>query len=98
MKSLGEGINEIMGRVETSLGELSSVIANMADGNLTSRMVNDYQGVFGELKNDTNRMAGKMEQVVARINISTGAVSAGASEIAHGTNNYLHAPKARPLP
>ena len=87
MKALSESINEVMERVETSLGELSSVIANMADGNLTSRMVNDYQGVFKELKNDTNRMAGKMEQVVARINISAGAVSSGASEIALGTDD-----------
>ncbi|MGR3717760.1 MAG: CHASE3 domain-containing protein, partial [Thermohalobaculum sp.] len=57
MLELSKGMNQVVGTVDNGLSETVEVMAAMADGDLTKRMVGDYQGSFLKLKEDANRMA-----------------------------------------
>jgi methyl-accepting chemotaxis protein len=62
------------------------VIGALADGDLTKRMVGDYQGSFLKLKEDANRMAEQIGDIVGRISAATGSVRNAAGEIDSGAS------------
>lgn len=60
-------INELVHSVERGLGATSTIIDDLARGNLTSRMHGDFQGAFDNLKNDANRMAGRLDDAIVEV-------------------------------
>src|SRR5258707_1061644 len=62
-------------------------ISALANGDLTKRINADYQGTFGQLKDDANAMAEKLTTIVSQIKAGTGEVASAASEISGGTSD-----------
>jgi methyl-accepting chemotaxis protein len=85
--AIAEGINKLAGAVEAMIGELGSVLDAMADGRLDRRISGDYDGAFGQLKNDTNRMADRLSQIVTRLGAAAGQVRSAADEISAGSQD-----------
>ena len=56
----------------------------MANGDLSKRIEQDYQGSFEKLKRDANATADKLTEVINRINTSATLVASGAEEISQG--------------
>jgi methyl-accepting chemotaxis protein len=86
MLNLGDGMNELLETVDRGLTESVEIMAALADGDLTKRMVGDYQGSFLKLKEDANRMAEQIGTIVGRISAATGSVRNAAGEIDSGAS------------
>ncbi len=87
MHKLGDGVNRLVGTTDGALRELSEVLGRLADGDLGARMNGGHRGVFGELQQDTNRMAGKLTEIVQQLGTATHAVRDAAHEISAGSND-----------
>jgi methyl-accepting chemotaxis protein len=85
--AIAEGINKLAGAVEAMIGELGSVLDAMADGRLDRRITGNYDGAFGQLKTDTNRMAERLSQIVTRLGTAAGQVRSAADEISAGSQD-----------
>ncbi|MFN3398716.1 MAG: methyl-accepting chemotaxis protein [Ferrovibrio sp.] len=85
--AIAEGINKLAGAVEGMIGELGSVLDAMADGRLDRRISGTYDGAFGRLKDDTNRMAERLSQIVTRLGAAAGQVRSAADEISAGSQD-----------
>lgn len=87
MKSLGEGINNLMDSVVEPLQEGKRVMKSLAEGDLTQTMDGDFQGEFAELRDAINSSIGNLLNMVNDINESSGSISSGATEIATGNTD-----------
>ncbi len=85
--SLSQGINELVQVIEGMLSDVARVLQGLAQGRLDSHIDNQYQGVFGQLREDSNRSLAQLADVVRQIRESAQAVARGASEIAQGNQD-----------
>ncbi len=84
---VSEHLNALVETVEAGLDETGTVLAALAEGNLTKRMVRDYQGAFLRLKEDSNATAERLAHIVGDIAGTTDLVRTATSEIAAGTTD-----------
>lgn len=83
-KTLSEDLNRLTQTTDGSLEDLARVLESMAHGNLNERIVKDYSGSFGRLKEDVNGTLNKFNEVISGIRQASDAVKVGAEEIAAG--------------
>jgi len=83
-RQLAEGMNNLLGIVAGGLNDVGRVLNVVAKGDLTASITADYQGVFGELKRDTNATVSHLCEVVERIQEAVDAVNLASVEIAAG--------------
>ena len=86
-KGLGEGINTLMELTARGLGDIAAVLNAIAQGDLTRHIDSDYQGTFGQLKNDTNDTVDKLKELIGRIKESVETINTAAREIATGNSD-----------
>ncbi len=70
------------------INETVDVLRNLAQGDLDSKIVSDYRGTFGRLKNHVNTTADKLTSVVTDILSNSDQISGAALEI-NGTADSL---------
>mgnify|MGYP001809955262 CR=1 FL=1 len=87
MMRLSQGINQIVGTVQTGLDEVVGVVGAMAEGNLSRRMTKQYDGAFARLKTDLNQTAEQLDEIVSAIVRAAHAVGMGVQEIATGNSD-----------
>jgi methyl-accepting chemotaxis protein len=85
--AIAEGINRLAGAVEGMIAELGTVLGAMADGRLDRRITGDYDGAFRQLKDDTNRMAERLSDIVTRLSRAAGQVRSASDEISAGSQD-----------
>ena len=85
--SLSEGINRLLETTQEALTGTSQVLSKVAQGDLTQTVDADYQGIFGQLKDDTNTTVARLREVVGRIKDATEAINTAAKEIAAGNQD-----------
>ena len=83
-EALSTGLNDLISTVEVALNDVTQVLSALAQGDLSQRITNDYEGSFGQLKQDTNSTADKLTEVIENITHASGSISQGANEIAQG--------------
>lgn len=81
---LSKNLNTLVSTVEVSLNDILRMLGAMAKGDLSERITRDYQGAFGQLKNDANMTADKLTEIIGKIRASSGAIGTAANEIAQG--------------
>ena len=64
------------------IGEISSTLVAMGDGNYNFRLVKDYVGAFVEIKNSIERIGTKMRETLLTIRDVSGQIDAGAEQLA----------------
>ena len=64
-----------------SVGDVVRVVGGMAQGDLTQRITEQYQGVYEELKTYVNATADKLAQVVTEVNGATEALASASEEV-----------------
>lgn len=77
-------LNRLMEVSDTGLQGVAHVLAALAQGDLTERVSSEFEGTFGQLRDDTNRMAEQLRSLVGQIVDATQSISQAASEIAGG--------------
>jgi methyl-accepting chemotaxis protein len=86
-KQLSEGLNQLSEVTQTGLTDVARVLQLVAAGDLTQKIEADYQGIFGQLKDDTNTTIERLREVVGRIKDATEAINIASQEIAAGNQD-----------
>lgn len=82
------GVNETLEAVTLPIQEVSVVLSNIANGNLTTTISSNYDGDFAKLRDDVNVTVNKLTEVIGGIKGSSVSVAGAASEMAR-TNKTL---------
>jgi len=84
---LAEGINKLVETSERGMSDVARVLKALSTGDLSKRMEGDYQGLFGQLKDDTNATSERLSEIVSQIREATDAINTAAREIASGNSD-----------
>ncbi len=84
---ISRSVNTLVETVQRGISETGAVLAALANTDLTKRMEGHYEGSFAELKNDTNRVADRLSEVVGQLRTTSGALKNATSEILEGAND-----------
>ena len=87
VRQLSEGLNQLSEVTQTGLTEVAQILQRVATGDLTQKIDADYQGIFGQLKDDTNTTIERLREVVGRIKDATEAINIASQEIAAGNSD-----------
>ena len=87
LNTLARSVNGLVETVDRGLGETGSVLAALANTDLTQRMQGDYQGAFARLKSDTNAVADKLTDIVGQLRDTSRTLKTATSEILSGAND-----------
>ena len=86
-KQLADGMNQLMETSSVGLNEVVRVLGALAKGDLTEKITNEYEGTFGQLKNDSNLTVEKLTEIVSQIRESTESINTASKEIAQGNTD-----------
>ena len=89
-KALSVGINELTDVIESVFSDVNRVIENMAEGDLTTAITNEYQGVYAECKNNINGTLAKLSEFIIQIRDAADFIDSSSQEMASGNNNLSH--------
>lgn len=89
-KALSVGINELTDVIESVFSDVNRVMENMAEGDLTTAITNDYQGVYAECKNNINDTLAKLSEFIIQIRDAADFIDSSSQEMASGNNNLSH--------
>ena len=67
LNTLAQGVNELVESVDKGLNHTGSVLAALADADLSLRMEGNYSGAFAKLQADTNAVADKLTDIVGQL-------------------------------
>jgi methyl-accepting chemotaxis protein len=87
LNELATGINQLVQSLDTVIKDVGDRMQALADGDLSQRIEDDYQGAFADLKDNVNRTADQLASIVAQIQGASSEVENAASEITSGTND-----------
>ena len=86
-KQLADGMNQLMETSSVGLNEVVRVLGALAKGDLTEKITNEYEGTFGQLKNDSNLTVERLTEIVGQIRESTESINTASKEIAQGNTD-----------
>jgi methyl-accepting chemotaxis protein len=87
LNAFAHSVNDLVSTVDRGLAETGTVLAALAEADLTRRMQGDYQGAFGRLKEDTNAAADKFTEVVGQLQRTSTALRTATGELLAGAND-----------
>lgn len=89
-RELSESINQLMQTSETGLNETVRVFNALSHGDLSQKIINDYTGTFGQLKQDANSTVDDLNSILGQIKAIGESIHVAAKEIAHGNTSLSH--------
>ncbi|MFN4311234.1 MAG: methyl-accepting chemotaxis protein [Ferrovibrio sp.] len=87
MHTLGIGVNDLLSTVERALNDLGQMLEALAHGDLTHRIDGNHRGLFAQLAENANTLAGKLAEIVGRLSQTAGNVRDASAEISVGSND-----------
>jgi methyl-accepting chemotaxis protein len=78
---LARDLNTFAATTQNGVEEVARVLRAVAGGDLTQSIRTKHQGIFGELRDDTNATVERLRQIVGRIKGGTEKVHAASCEI-----------------
>jgi methyl-accepting chemotaxis protein len=87
MLNLANALNALSQNTAEAIVDFSRLMAAFAGGDLGKRITGEYQGTFATLKDDANRMAGRMADTIAEIKSIAEEVAGAANEISAATTD-----------
>jgi methyl-accepting chemotaxis protein len=85
--NVGTLINGLCDNVAKALNDLVQMLSALAEGDLSERIVSDYQGDFATLKNNANATADQIGQTIADIKQAAEEVTSASAEISGSTTD-----------
>ena len=80
-------LNAMMQVSDENLGKLSALLAAIAEGDLTTRMSGEFQGVFARMRDDANATVDQLGRIVGQIQASASSITLSSGEIASGNSD-----------
>jgi methyl-accepting chemotaxis protein len=90
LRELCESLNQFLHASETGLNEVVRILDALSRGDLTKTITNDYQGTFGQLKDNSNITVEKLKEIISQIKEATDSIHTASKEIAAGNNDLSH--------
>jgi len=87
LNTLAQSVNNLVETVDRGIGETGSVLAALADADLTKRMNGQYAGALARLKDDTNAVGDKLADVVSQLRGTSRTLKTATGEILAGAND-----------
>jgi methyl-accepting chemotaxis protein len=87
MLNLATAMNSLCENTGKALQDLAGMMGSLADGDMTQRISADYQGMFGQLKEDANKMAERIGATIGEIKASAREVTNASAEISTSTTD-----------
>jgi len=87
LASLATGINALVESVSRGLGETTTVLAAVAEADLTRRVNGDYQGAFAQLRDSTNSFVHRLNEIVSDVQLSSRGLKTATEEILQGADD-----------
>jgi methyl-accepting chemotaxis protein len=84
---LAEGINKLVETSERGMNDVARVLKALSNGDLTQRIDGNYEGLFGQLQDDTNATSERLTEIVSQIREATDAINTASREIASGNSD-----------
>ncbi|WP_261842226.1 methyl-accepting chemotaxis protein [Aliamphritea ceti] len=84
MKTISDGVNQMLDTVVVPIKEVRRVLSELAEGNLQERMEGEFQGEFEALDQALNATMDQLSGTVMNIRSSGQQINHGAGEIAQG--------------
>jgi len=81
---LANNLNSLIETSDRGLQDVARVLMALADGDLTTRIYNDYEGTFNDLKNYSNQTAEKLSFMIQDIQRAADTINTASAEIAQG--------------
>jgi len=83
--SIADNLRMAINAINGYIREISSVLGEMAHGNLDVKITSEYKGDFIALKESINDIAASLNDVMSDINIAAQQVAAGTSQVSDGS-------------
>ncbi|MBB5575525.1 methyl-accepting chemotaxis protein [Rhizobium paranaense] len=74
-------VNELVASVDQGVAETRRVVAALAEGDLTGTMRGEFQGAFGELKNNVNATMANLRSVLGDVRTAIETISNNAGDM-----------------
>jgi methyl-accepting chemotaxis protein len=87
MLNLSTAMNGLCENTAKALQDLVTMLGALSEGDMTQRIAAEYQGMFGQLKNDANAMADRIGATVSDIKASAREVTNASAEISTSTTD-----------
>lgn len=86
-KEMIEGLNQLMQICESGLKDMVRILNALAKGDLTQKMTNQYEGIFGQLRDDSEQTVTQLTEIVNKIREAVESINTSAREISDGNND-----------
>ncbi len=80
-KVLTTQINGLMQTSEVGLNEVCRVLSALSRGELNERITNEYHGLFGQLKEDSNRSMETLSKTIGEVRAAANALTAASEQV-----------------
>jgi len=84
---LAQDINRLTNTSDVGLNEVVRVLGALAKGDLTETISGDYNGTFGQLKDDSNATVAQLTETISRIKEAADTINTASKEIASGNTD-----------
>lgn len=84
---LAQSMNALMKTSEVGLNEVVRVLGGLAQYDLTETISGDYEGTFGQLKDDSNATVSQLTEIISRIKEAAETINTAAKEISYGNTD-----------
>ncbi|RYE48246.1 MAG: globin-coupled sensor protein [Hyphomicrobiales bacterium] len=74
-------------RIRRAVTLTGKTLKSLADGDLTARIVAEFDAEFEEIKHDTNAVADRLEAIVRQLRSTSGSLKTATGEILAGAND-----------
>lgn len=86
-KALGNNINSLMETCSSGLSEVVHMLEALAEGDLSQRITNDHEGMFGAVRDASNTTADKLSQTISGVRSAAEALGSASSELSATAQN-----------
>ena len=83
-RQMVSALNQLMGSCQDNLGQLSSLLRAIAEGDLSQRMQGQFNGIFASMRDDADTTVANLTSIIGRIQHASDSINTAASEIASG--------------
>ncbi|TRX01417.1 methyl-accepting chemotaxis protein [Candidatus Methylobacter oryzae] len=87
---LSSGINELTDVIENVFHDVNRVMEKLAEGDLTATITHNYEGIYGDCKNNINTALGRLSEFIIQIRDVAHFIDSSSQEMATGNNNLSH--------
>ena len=85
--SLSGGLNSLLDKTAAFVGDIGKVFEAMADGNLSQKVDNNYNGELRRIQDNANNSVNKLNEVLSKIQVASETVRTSSQEVAQGSDD-----------